>query len=121
MAGIILWRVQLKRTCPQHKFLPTKNWLKAIASLSVLMGFIWIAGVVILDDERLAPLAFIYTMVVALQGFFIFVVLVLVPKSVREDLAKFISSKSKKISECCTVRRNSARQVNFYNKLLLIA
>ena len=40
------------------------------------MGITWIIGVLVIEVEELFPLAFIFTVIVAFQGLFIFVILI---------------------------------------------
>ena len=48
------------------------------------MGVTWIVGVLIVEVEALVPLAYIYTIMVAFQGLFIFLLYVLLSKQVRD-------------------------------------
>ena len=66
-----------------------RSWLKASLSLVIIMGLTWIVGVLIVEVDELIPLAYIYTIMVAFQGLFIFVLLVLWPKQVREAYSKW--------------------------------
>ena len=52
------------------------------------MGLTWILGVLIVEVEELVPLAYIYTIMVAFQGLFIFLIFVVFSKKVREAYAK---------------------------------
>ncbi len=101
MAAIIMWKQQRKRDVrtESNKIL---NWLKAVISLTVVMGLTWIIGVLIIEREELLPLAYIYTIMVAFQGFFIFLVLVVFTKPVRDEVSKWTASKWQKI-----IKRNS--------------
>ncbi len=58
-------------------------------SLVVIMGLTWIFGVLVVEVEALLPLTYIYTIMVALQGFFIFIILVATSKGVRESYSKW--------------------------------
>ena len=55
----------------------------------VIMGLTWIFGVLIVEVEELVPLAYIYTILVAFQGVFIFLIFVVFSKQVREAYAKW--------------------------------
>ncbi len=101
MAAIIMWKQQRKRDVrtESNKIL---KWLKAVISLTVVMGLTWIIGVLIVEREELLPLAYIYTIMVAFQGFFIFLVLVVFTKPVRDEVSKWTASKWQKI-----IKRNS--------------
>jgi latrophilin 2 len=46
------------------------------------MGITWIIGVLVVEVEELCPLAYIFTIFVAFQGVFIFVIFVLLSKQV---------------------------------------
>ena len=63
--------------------------MKAAISLVVIMGLTWILGVLVVDTPALLPLAYIYTIMVAFQGVFIFIIFVLLSKSVREAYSKW--------------------------------
>ena len=65
-----------------------RSWLKALASLVVVMGLTWIFGVLIVEVKELVPLAYIYTIMVAFQGLFIFLIFVAYPKEVRDAYGK---------------------------------
>ena len=52
------------------------------------MGLTWILGVLIVEVEELVPLAYIYTIMVAFQGLFIFLIFVVLSKQVREAYTK---------------------------------
>ena len=62
-------------------------------SLTVVMGITWIIGVLVIEVEELCPLAFIFTIFVAFQGLFIFVIFVLLSAQVRENYAKWWKAK----------------------------
>ena len=53
------------------------------------MGITWIFGVLVIEVDALFPLAYIFTIFVAFQGLFIFVIFVLLSKQVRENYAKW--------------------------------
>ena len=57
------------------------------------MGITWIIGVLALEVDALFPLAYIFTIFVAFQGLFIFVVFVLLSKQVRENYGKWWKAK----------------------------
>lgn len=65
-----------------------KNWLKTLASLVVIMGLTWIIGIAIVEVKELLPLAYIYTIMVAFQGLWIFLTFVVAPKQVRDEFVK---------------------------------
>ncbi len=96
MAAVIMWKQQKKRKINSESNQALK-WLKAVVSLTVVMGLTWIIGVLVVEREELLPLAYIYTIMVAFQGFFMFLVLVVFTKSVRDDISKVTVSKWQKI------------------------
>ena len=53
------------------------------------MGITWIIGVLVIEVDELFPLAYIFTIFVAFQGPFIFILFVLLQKSVRESYTKW--------------------------------
>ena len=57
------------------------------------MGLTWIIGFLVIEIEELFALAFIFTIFVAFQGLFIFVIFVLLSKQVRENYAKWWKAK----------------------------
>jgi hypothetical protein len=59
----------------------------------VVMGLTWIFGVLIVEVEELIPLAYIYTILVAFQGVFIFLILVVFSKQVRDAYVKLWRAK----------------------------
>lgn len=62
----------------------------------MIMGLTWIFGVLIVEVEELVPLAYIYTILVAFQGVFILLTLVVFSKPVREAYIKWWRAKVKK-------------------------
>ena len=62
-------------------------------SLVVIMGLTWIFGVLVVEVEALLPLTYIYTIMVAFQGLFIFILFVPTSKSVREAYSKWWKNK----------------------------
>ena len=59
------------------------------------MGLTWILGVLIVEVKALLPLAYIYTIMVAFQGLFIFFLFVIFPKQVRDEYTKWWRTKVK--------------------------
>ena len=57
------------------------------------MGITWIIGVLVIEVDELFALAYIFTIFVAFQGVFIFVIFVLLSKQVRENYAKWWKAK----------------------------
>ena len=88
MAAIALWRHNKRQASGEISKERLRSWLKTLASLVVVMGLTWIFGVLIVEVEELVPLAYIYTIMVAFQGLFIFLIFVAYPKEVRDAYAK---------------------------------
>ena len=59
------------------------------------MGITWIIGVLAIDlrVDALLPIAYIFTICVGFQGFFIFVIFVLFSKQVRDNYGKWWKAK----------------------------
>ena len=57
------------------------------------MGITWIIGFLMIEVEELFTLAYIFTIFVAFQGVFIFVIFVLLSKQVKENYAKWWKAK----------------------------
>ena len=73
--------------------LPDRHWLKASISLLVVMGITWLMGVLVLNVNALLPVAYIFTILVAFQGVFIFFLFVVFSKQVQEACSKWWKSK----------------------------
>ena len=84
-----------------------KDWLLSVISLVVIMGLPWIIGIFVLEYDELAPLAYIYTIIVAFQGLFIFLVLVVFSKAVRKAYIKFWNEEIRRST-------NSSERVSVY-------
>ena len=103
-----------------------RHWLKAVVSLTVVMGITWIIGVLVIKVEELCPLAYIFTIFVAFQGLFIFVIFVLLSKQVKENYAKWWKAKvaesdflskhfgEKSLSSSAVVRRINLMRTSHY-------
>ena len=107
MAAVVLWKHK-KRQKGKMEAKHVRGWLKVVASLVVVMGVTWIVGVLIVEVEALLPLAYIYTIMVAFQGVWIFLFFVVFPKEVREDMAKLWKTK------VVTSHLFSAQTVSYY-------
>ena len=95
MAAVVMWKHR-KRQRGEMNIKQVKSWLKASASLIVVLGVPWIFGVLLVEVEELTPLAYIYTVLVAFQGVWIFLIFVVFPKQVRDNYSKLgRSSKSR--------------------------
>ena len=57
------------------------------------MGLTWIVGVLVVEVEELIPVAYIFTILVAFQGLFIFFLFVVLSKTVREAYIKWWKTK----------------------------
>jgi len=88
MAGVIMWRHQKKQR-DKNRFQHVCNWLRSALSLVVIMGLTWILGLLVVEVDEMAPLAYIYTIMVAFQGLFIFLIFVIFSKAVREAYCKW--------------------------------
>ena len=98
MAACISWQKHSKRAKNKNLSL-AMSWLKSTIPLMVVLGLTWITGVVVVEVGALYSLAYIYTAMVAFQGLFIFLVLVVIPKNMREKyLICFNPNLTKKVS-----------------------
>ena len=70
-----------------------RQWIKASISLTVVMGITWIIGFLVIEVEELFALAYIFTIFVAFQGVFIFVIFVPLSNQVQENYAKWWKAK----------------------------
>ena len=89
-----MWRHRKKKQYGEMKAKDVKKWLKAVTSLVVVMGVTWIVGVLIVEVEELLPLAYIYTIMVAFQGVWIFLLFVAFENKVGEILKSKIKTSS---------------------------
>ena len=104
-----------------------KKWLKAVTSLVVVMGVTWIVGVLIVDVMELLPLAYVYTIMVAFQGFWIFLFFVLLEEKVRQSYVKVCKSRIREstlFSRKSTLSTNNSNSNNimvriFYSAILV--
>ena len=121
MAASIMWRHQMKQT-DKTKIASLFSWLRSALSLVVIMGVTWIMGVVIVEVEELAPLAYIYTILVAFQGLFIFLIFVTFSKAVRESYSKWWKSRvseSDVLSKYFGDRLQSSGMVSTYPNVVM--
>ena len=88
MATTIMWRHQ-KKTKEKKKITSFANWFKAACSLTIVMGITWIIGIILVVSEGLLFLVYIYTIMVAFQGVFIFFLYVILSKSVKDAFTKW--------------------------------
>jgi len=92
MATTVMWRHQMRQT-EQSKVKNMCSWLRSSLSLTVIMGLTWIMSILIVEVSQLLAIAYVYTIMVALQGFAIFIVFVICSKSVREAYSKWWKNK----------------------------
>ena len=111
MAAITIWNQHSKRQMSgkisKERF---RSWLKTLVSLVVVMGLTWIVGVLIVEVEKLVPLAYIYTIMVAFQGLIIFLLFVAFPKEVRDAYVKVWRKKVKTL-----LTENNTKEVRYNN------
>ena len=94
-----------------------RKWLRSAIFLVIIMGLTWIFGVLIVEVEELLPLAYIYTIMVAFQGLFIFLIFVVFSKQVREAYAK---SWRAKVNESDFLTRYFGFSISFSVSMYLI-
>lgn len=94
-AATVMWKLSRRRYRLTGNVKHAKTWLKAVLSLVVVMGLTWIFGILIVEAEEMAFLAYIYTFLVAFQGVWIFLLFVIFDRQVREDYAKLWGKKVK--------------------------
>ena len=111
MAATTIWKQHSKRQTSgkisKERF---RSWLKTLVSLVVVMGLTWIVGVLIVEVEKLVPLAYIYTIMVAFQGLIIFLLFVAFPKEVRDAYVKVWRKKVKTL-----FTENNTKEVRYNN------
>ena len=73
-----------------------RNWLLALIPLVVVMGVTWLLGLLVVQVKELLPIAYIYTIMVAFQGFFIFLTFIVFSKPVRDVYLKWYKKKDRK-------------------------
>jgi len=95
MASCVSWH-QHKRRLINNKVDLFWSWFRSTIPLVVVLGLTWIIGIIVVEVEALVPLAYIYTIMVAFQGLFIFLILVVFPKNVREEYLMCFKSKARK-------------------------
>jgi len=84
MAICIMYRHD-KRRLHKSKLQSAKHWLRSCISLVIIMGISWIIGVLAFHQALLA-VSYIFTIFIAFQGLFIFILFVPVSKQVSEHL-----------------------------------
>ena len=88
MAASIMWHHQMKRI-DKTKNQNVRSWLRSSLTLMVIMGLTWIIGIFLVERSELLFLAYIYTILVAFQGLFIFLIFVVFSETVREAYVKW--------------------------------
>lgn len=86
MAAFLLWKHGLKKSGGEVNLRLVRNWLLALVSLLTVMGFTWVVGLLVVLVRELVTLAYIFTLSMAFQGLWIFLVLVVAQKQVREEI-----------------------------------
>ena len=112
MAAIALWRHNKRQTGGEISKERLRSWLKTLASLVVVMGLTWIVGVLVVEVKELVPLAYIYTIMVAFQGLFIFLIFVAYPKEVRNAYVKLWRNDIKTL-DIFTLKETQFLEVNY--------
>ena len=85
MAAVTIWRHNERKG---GDIKSARSWLKVLVSLVVVMGLTWISGVLIVVVDELLPLAYIFTIMVAFQGVWIFFFFILIQEQVRDAYLK---------------------------------
>ena len=112
MAAIAMWRHNKRQTGGEISKERLRSWLKTLASLVVVMGLTWIVGVLVVEVKELVPLAYIYTIMVAFQGLFIFLIFVVYPKEVRDAYVKLWRNNIKTL-DIFTLKDTQFLEVNY--------
>ena len=112
MAAIAMWRHNKRQTGGEISKERLRSWLKTLASLVVVMGLTWIVGVLVVEVKELVPLAYIYTIMVAFQGLFIFLIFVVYPKEVRDAYVKLWRNDIKTL-DIFTLKDTQFLEVNY--------
>jgi len=88
MAAKIMWHHQMKLK-EKSKFENVRAWLKSAVSLMIIMGLTWTCGLLVVTESSLSFLAYLFTILMAFQGLFIFLIFVVFSKTVREAYIKW--------------------------------
>ena len=112
MAAIAMWRHNKRQTGGEISKERLRSWLKTLASLVIVMGLTWIVGVLVVEVKELVPLAYIYTIMVAFQGLFIFLIFVAYPKEVRDAYVKLWRNDIKTL-DIFTLKDTQFLEVNY--------
>ena len=96
MAAKVIWH-QIKKRDINKNAKKVVGWLKSSLPLVVVLGLTWITGVAVVEVEALYPLAYIYTIMAAFQGLFIFLALVVFSKAMIQDIKKLGTSDKNKV------------------------
>ena len=86
MAARISWKQNMKKD-EKKQTINFLNWLRSAVSLLFILGVTNLMGIIVLDEEQLLRLAYIYTVLLAFQGFLIFLILV-VFSPMAQDMGK---------------------------------
>ena len=79
---------QNRKNTDKSKMRQTCIWLRSTLTLVVIMGLTWITGILLVYRPEVAPLAYLYTFMVAFQGLFIFLLFVVFSQAVRQAYLK---------------------------------
>ena len=112
MADIAMWRHNKRQTGGEISKERLRSWLKTLVSLVIVMGLTWIVGVLVVEVKELVPLAYIYTIMVAFQGLFIFLIFVVYPKEVRDAYVKLWRNDIKTL-DIFTLKDTQFLEVNY--------
>ena len=93
-----MWKQQKKRAIKKesHKIL---GWLKAVISLMIVLGLTWVIGLFVVEIEELTFLAYLYAIATVFQGFFLFLVLVVFTKAVRDEVMRLKRSQNVPVNQ----------------------
>ena len=91
MAARISWH-HIRKNKASKNVQKVVGWLRSSVPLVVVLGLTWIIGVIVVEVEALYPLVYIYTIMAAFQGLFIFLALVVFSKAMIQDIKKLGTS-----------------------------
>ena len=98
IAATIMWRHTKRQTGVMSR-VQIRSWVRALVSLTIVMGLTWMFGVLVVEVEELVPFAYIFTIMVAFQGVWIFLIFIVFPKEMRDAYAKLWRTKVKKTTD----------------------
>lgn len=74
-------------------------WIKMTLSLTIIMGLNWILGLLLVLRTELTFMVYIFTILVAFQGLFIFIIFIIFSESVQNGIRKWWKNRAKKSKE----------------------